>query len=40
MRAVQMKRFGGPEVLGIVETPVPNPGKGSKLRNDLFAYSN
>ncbi len=31
MRAIQMSRFGGPEVLEIVETPTPMPGPGEVL---------
>src|SRR3954469_12819386 len=31
MRAVQITRFGGPEVLEIVELPEPEPGPGQKL---------
>lgn len=31
MRAVRMDRFGGPEVLEIVETPAPRPGRGEVL---------
>jgi NADPH2:quinone reductase len=31
MRAVQLSRFGGPEVLEIVETPTPSPGPGEIL---------
>jgi NADPH2:quinone reductase len=31
MRAVQVERFGGPEVLRIVELPVPEPGPGELL---------
>jgi NADPH:quinone reductase len=31
MRAVQMSRFGGPDVLEIVETPTPQPGPGQVL---------
>ena len=31
MRAVQITRFGGPEVLDIVDTPEPTPGPGQKL---------
>ena len=31
MRVVEMKRFGGPEVLEIVERPVPRPGAGQVL---------
>ena len=31
MRAVQIVRFGGPEVLDIVELPDPSPGPGQKL---------
>jgi NADPH:quinone reductase-like Zn-dependent oxidoreductase len=31
MRAVQITRFGGPEVLGIVDVPEPTPGPGQQL---------
>jgi NADPH2:quinone reductase len=31
MRAVQITRFGGPEVLDIVDVPEPTPGPGQKL---------
>jgi D-arabinose 1-dehydrogenase-like Zn-dependent alcohol dehydrogenase len=31
MRAVQITRFGGPEVLDIVDVPAPTPGPGQKL---------
>ena len=31
MRAVQITRFGGPEVLDIVDIPEPTPGEGQKL---------
>lgn len=31
MRAVQMRRFGGPEVFEVVETPTPMPGPGEVL---------
>jgi NADPH:quinone reductase-like Zn-dependent oxidoreductase len=31
MRAVQITRFGGPEVLDIVDVPEPEPGPGQKL---------
>ena len=31
MRAVQITRFGGPEVLDVVELPDPVPGEGQKL---------
>jgi hypothetical protein len=31
MRAVQITRFGGPEVLDIVDLPEPTPGPGQKL---------
>jgi NADPH:quinone reductase len=31
MRAVQITRFGGPEVLDVVEVPEPEPGEGQKL---------
>ncbi|HYV17997.1 MAG TPA: hypothetical protein VFC25_03075 [Verrucomicrobiae bacterium] len=31
MRAVLMERFGGPEVLELVERPTPDPGPGQVL---------
>ena len=31
MRAVQITRFGGPEVLDVVDVPEPQPGEGQKL---------
>jgi NADPH:quinone reductase len=31
MRAIQQQRFGGPEVLELVEIPVPEPGEGEVL---------
>ena len=31
MRAVQITRFGGPEVFNIVDLPDPVPGGGQKL---------
>jgi NADPH:quinone reductase len=31
MRAIQMKEFGGPEVLELVELPLPEPGPGEVL---------
>jgi NADPH:quinone reductase-like Zn-dependent oxidoreductase len=31
MRAVQITRFGGPEVLDVVDVPKPVPGPGQKL---------
>jgi NADPH2:quinone reductase len=31
MRAVQITRFGGPEVLDIVDVPEPEPAEGQKL---------
>src|SRR5512142_2706793 len=31
MRAIQMTEFGGPEVLKLVELPVPEPGPGEVL---------
>jgi NADPH:quinone reductase-like Zn-dependent oxidoreductase len=31
MRAVQITRFGGPEVLDVVDVPEPEPGEGQKL---------
>ncbi|MGZ4544203.1 MAG: quinone oxidoreductase family protein [Blastococcus sp.] len=33
MRAVQITRFGGPEVLDIVDVPEPTPGPGQQLYN-------
>ena len=30
MRAVQITRFGGPEVLDIVDVPEPTPGPGQQ----------
>jgi NADPH:quinone reductase-like Zn-dependent oxidoreductase len=36
MRAVQITRFGGPEVLEIVDIPEPGAGPGQKLY-DVFA---
>jgi NADPH:quinone reductase-like Zn-dependent oxidoreductase len=31
MRAVQITRFGGPEVLNVVDLPDPVPGDGEQL---------
>ena len=31
MRAVQITRFGGPEVMDIVDLPDPTPAEGQKL---------
>ena len=31
MRAVQITRFGGPEVLDVVDLPAPVPGDGQQL---------
>jgi NADPH:quinone reductase len=31
MRAVQITRFGGPEVMDIVGVPAPVPGEGQRL---------
>ena len=31
MRAVQIARFGGPEVLDVVDVPEPTPGEGQEL---------
>jgi NADPH:quinone reductase-like Zn-dependent oxidoreductase len=31
MRAVQITRFGGPEVMEIVDLPEPAPGEGQQL---------
>jgi NADPH:quinone reductase-like Zn-dependent oxidoreductase len=31
MRAVQITRFGSPEVLGVVDLPDPVPGDGEQL---------
>jgi NADPH:quinone reductase-like Zn-dependent oxidoreductase len=31
MRAVQITRFGGPEVLDVVDLPDPAPGEGQQL---------
>ena len=30
-RAVQITRFGGPEVLDVVDVPEPTPGEGQQL---------
>ena len=37
MRAVQITRFGGPEVLDVVDTPDPLPGDGPHLY-EVSAY--
>ena len=31
MRAVQITRFGGPEVMDVVDVPEPTPGDGQQL---------
>jgi NADPH2:quinone reductase len=31
MRAVQITRFGGPEVLDVVDLPEPTPGDGEQV---------
>ncbi len=31
MRAVQITRFGGPEVMDVVDLPDPTPGEGETL---------
>ena len=31
MRAVQITRFGGPEVLDVVDLPDPVPGEGERI---------
>jgi NADPH:quinone reductase-like Zn-dependent oxidoreductase len=31
MRAVQITRFGGPEVIDVVDLPGPAPGEGEQL---------
>ncbi len=31
MRAVQITRFGGPDVMDIVDLPEPTPGEGQKI---------
>jgi NADPH:quinone reductase-like Zn-dependent oxidoreductase len=31
VRAVQITRFGGPEVLAVVDLPDPTPGEGQQL---------
>jgi NADPH:quinone reductase-like Zn-dependent oxidoreductase len=33
MRAIQITRFGGPEVLDVVDVPEPAPGEGEKLHD-------
>ena len=37
MRAVQITRFGGPEVLDVVELPDPVPGEGRQLYDESAA---
>ena len=39
MRAVQITRFGGPEVLEIVDVPAPTPGPGQQLYDVSTARS-
>jgi hypothetical protein len=45
MRAVQITRFGGPEVLDVVDLPAPVPGDGEQLfdvslvRGELHRYA-
>ncbi len=33
MRAVQITRFGGPEVLDVVDVPEPEPARGQRLHD-------
>ena len=40
MRAVQIARFGGPEVLDVVDRPDPTPGDGAQLYDVSSAGSN
>jgi NADPH:quinone reductase-like Zn-dependent oxidoreductase len=40
MRAVQMTRFSGPEVLDVVDLPDPLPGEGQRLDNVSTAGTN
>ncbi|MGY1835072.1 Zn-dependent oxidoreductase [Blastococcus sp. SYSU DS0510] len=40
MRAVQITRFGGPEVMDIVDLPDPTPGEGQKLHEVSSARVN
>ena len=40
MRAVQITRFGGPEVLDIVDIPEPEAGPGQKLYDVSTAWVN
>jgi hypothetical protein len=40
MRAVQMTRFGGPEVLEVLDLPEPEPGPGQKLYDVSIAGVN
>jgi hypothetical protein len=40
MRAVQITRFGGPEVLDVVDVPDPTPGDGQQLYDDSTAGVN
>jgi NADPH:quinone reductase len=39
MRAVQITRLGGPEVLDVVDVPEPEPGEAQKLYDDGTAGS-
>ena len=40
MRAVQITRFGGPEVLDVVDLPDPVPGDGQRLLDVSTAGNN
>jgi NADPH:quinone reductase-like Zn-dependent oxidoreductase len=40
MRAVQITRFGGPEVLDIVDVPEPTPGPGQQFYDVSIAGLN
>ena len=40
MRAVQITRFGGPEVLDVVDLPDPAPGPGQQLHEVTSAGVN
>jgi NADPH:quinone reductase-like Zn-dependent oxidoreductase len=40
MRAVQIARFGGPEVLEVVDLPEPTPRDGQKLYDVSIAAMN
>jgi len=40
MQAIQIKRFGGPEVLDLADIPVPSPGKGEVLVRMAYAGVN